>query len=153
MTREVRPAGAAAMRGVRRARGAAGLLITPVTPVAFVCVPATFAPGSSSFPATEHAEGPCWDPRTGQLLWVDQFDGLVHLADYEPGPGLLRLARPEAANSGRVRMDDGKSDPGGRFWAGSMARGKSAGAGSDAGIRGTVTDCFRLPEKRGALVM
>jgi len=23
----------------------------------------------------EHAEGPCWDARTGQLLWADQFDG------------------------------------------------------------------------------
>jgi sugar lactone lactonase YvrE len=121
----------------------------------------------------EHAEGPCWDPRTGQLLWVDQFAGLIHLADYEPGPGRLRLARtylagsavgavvpvsepgggwmvaceagfahltgngalrmlarPEAANSGRVRMNDGKCDPAGRFWAGSMAWDKGAGMGS-----------------------
>jgi sugar lactone lactonase YvrE len=121
----------------------------------------------------EHAEGPCWDPRAGQLLWVDQFAGLIHLADYEPGPGRLRLvrtyqagaavgavvpvsepgggwmvaceagfahlaesgelrmlARPEAAASGRVRMNDGKCDPVGRFWAGSMAWDKSAGAGS-----------------------
>jgi sugar lactone lactonase YvrE len=119
----------------------------------------------------EHAEGPCWDPRTRQLLWVDQFDGLVHLADYEAGrlrvvrtyrvgsavgavvpvsePGggwmiaceagfaqlaedgeLQMVARPEAANAGRTRMNDGKCDPAGRFWAGSMAWDKSEGMGS-----------------------
>jgi sugar lactone lactonase YvrE len=121
----------------------------------------------------EHAEGPCWDPRTGRLLWVDQFAGLIHLAGFEPGPGRLRLprtyqagsavgavvpvsepdggwmvaceagfahlaedgsvrmlARPKAANVGRVRMNDGKCDPAGRFWAGSMAWDKRAEAGS-----------------------
>lgn len=41
----------------------------------------------------EHGEGPCWDPRTGQLLWVDQYAGLVHLADYDPMRGILQIAR------------------------------------------------------------
>ncbi len=116
----------------------------------------------------EHAEGPCWDARTGQLLWVDQFDGLVHIADYARetgrltvrrtfdigmpvgavvpcdsggwllacghGFGYLRadgdfrlLVQPEPHTN---RMNDGKCDPAGAFWAGSMAWDKTPGAGT-----------------------
>lgn len=116
----------------------------------------------------EHAEGPSWDARTGQLLWVDQFDGLVHLADYSPDTGTLAVARtfeigvpvgavvpcraggwllacghgfgylradgdvrmlaqPEPETT---RMNDGKCDPTGAFWAGSMAWAKTHGAGT-----------------------
>jgi sugar lactone lactonase YvrE len=119
----------------------------------------------------EHAEGPCWDARTGQLLWVDQFGGLVHLADYDHDIGLLRLARtyevgmpvgavvpaatggwmlaggngfahlsvngqvellaqPESDPAVPMRMNDGKCDPSGVFWAGSMAWDKTPGAGT-----------------------
>ncbi len=31
----------------------------------------------------EHLEGPVWDARTNRLLWLDQFDGLVHLGEYD----------------------------------------------------------------------
>ncbi len=128
----------------------------------------------ASTPATalrsEHAEGPCWDARLNRLLWVDQFDGLVHLADYDsaaahldvvatyrlgyavgavvptrqPDGGWLAacalgfahlagdgtvtmLAQPEMPTA---RMNDGKCDQLGRFWAGSMAWEKTPGAGS-----------------------
>jgi sugar lactone lactonase YvrE len=121
----------------------------------------------------EHAEGPCWDPRSGRLVWVDQFGGLVHVAEYLPARGRLQivktyrvgaavgavaptsepddgwvlawgagfallaregsvrpLAQPAAAEAGKLRMNDGKCDQAGRFWAGSMAWHKSPAAGS-----------------------
>ncbi|WP_249998556.1 SMP-30/gluconolactonase/LRE family protein [Actinoplanes sp. M2I2] len=118
----------------------------------------------------EHAEGPAWDGRREELLWVDQFAGLVHRARYTggelrpvrtyqvgrpvgavvpisgadgwmlaAGAGFLRLsadgrtevvAEPEAAVRDTNRMNDGKCDPRGRFYAGSMAWSKRAGAGS-----------------------
>jgi len=37
----------------------------------------------------DHGEGPSWDARTGQLLWVDQYLGLVRRADFDPGTGRL----------------------------------------------------------------
>lgn len=129
-----------------------------------------------SRPATptrgEHTEGPCWDARTGQLLWVDQYVGRVVLADwdsaarqltpvrtYELGApvgavvpdantdgwmvavalGFGRLARsgdvrllaqPESDTPVRMRMNDGKCDGAGRFWAGSIAFDKVPGAAS-----------------------
>jgi sugar lactone lactonase YvrE len=121
----------------------------------------------------EHGEGPAWDARTGQLIWVDQFDGLVIVGDYdasvpsltparsyelghpvgavvpsqELGGGWLTacaqgfahlavdgtvtlLAQPESGSPVPTRMNDGKCDDRGRFWAGSMAWDKSPGAGS-----------------------
>jgi sugar lactone lactonase YvrE len=115
----------------------------------------------------EHAEGPAWDTRRDELLWVDQIVGLVHrgrwhdgleiVHTYElgmpvgavvptseqdggwlcaAGRGFARLdvdgtvtvlAEPEPDGN---RMNDGKCDPLGRFWAGSMAWSKEDGAGS-----------------------
>jgi sugar lactone lactonase YvrE len=118
----------------------------------------------------EHTEGPCWDARTARLLWVDQFDGLVRIGEYDgewlhvvqthslgsavgavvpsgvddgwfvacaqgfahlSADGTLTLlAQPEAEVDVDTRMNDGKCDPAGRFWAGSMAWDKRSGAGS-----------------------
>jgi sugar lactone lactonase YvrE len=119
----------------------------------------------------EHAEGPAWDARRDELLWVDQFAGLVHrgrlgshgglqvvrtyqvgsavgavvpiaedkgwlvaagagFAYLSPEGGVTVLTEPEAAVRERNRMNDGKCDPHGRFYAGSMAWSKQPGAGS-----------------------
>ncbi|MDT5040359.1 MAG: hypothetical protein QOE51_1344 [Actinoplanes sp.] len=120
----------------------------------------------------EHAEGPAWDARRDELLWVDQFAGLVHRGRVGPDGGLrvdrtyqvgsavgavvpfaaggegwliaagagfaqlspegdvTVLAEPESAVRERNRMNDGKCDPHGRFYAGSMAWSKQPGAGS-----------------------
>jgi sugar lactone lactonase YvrE len=121
----------------------------------------------------EHAEGPGWDARTGQLLWIDQYAGLVTLGEFDPdvphvvpvrtyhlghavgaavpsrafGGGWLTataqgfahlaedgtvtmLAQPEEQTPAHTRMNDGKCDQLGRFWAGSMAWDKAGGAGS-----------------------
>ena len=118
----------------------------------------------------EHTEGPCWDARTGRLLWVDQYAGLVRIGEYDGGrlrvvathdvgsaigavvpsasdggwlvacaQGFARLAadgtltllaQPESDVDVRTRMNDGKCDTDGRFWAGSMAWDKRTGAGS-----------------------
>jgi sugar lactone lactonase YvrE len=121
---------------------------------------------------SDHGEGPCWDPRTDTLLWVDQYAGLVNVAEYDAvlagltvtrtydigvpvgaivplaetagwvmacGAGFARLqvdgsiqflAQPESAAVRRMRMNDGKCDPSGAFWAGSMAWDKTEGAGT-----------------------
>lgn len=118
----------------------------------------------------EHAEGPIWDARTGQLVFLDQFDGLVHVADYAADTARLSVRRTYGlgcavgavvptrdAGGGWLtacargfarlvadreidmldqpapawtRMNDGKCDDLGRFWAGSMAWAKTPGAGS-----------------------
>ncbi|TDV54864.1 SMP-30/gluconolactonase/LRE family protein [Actinophytocola oryzae] len=115
----------------------------------------------------EHAEGPAWDARRDELLWVDQFAGLVHRGRWHDGLEVVRtyeLGMPVgavvptgdpdggwlcAAGRGFARLDldgtvtvlaerehdgnrmnDGKCDPHGRFWAGSMAWSKEDGAGS-----------------------
>ncbi len=117
----------------------------------------------------EHAEGPGWDARTGQLLWVDQYAGRVHVGDHDPADDSVTVVRtydvgaavgavvPSAGDDGwlvayaagfgrlardgtvtplaqpappHVRMNDGKCDDLGRFWAGSMAWQKSPGQGS-----------------------
>jgi sugar lactone lactonase YvrE len=118
----------------------------------------------------EHTEGPNWDARTGRLLWVDQYDGLVHAGRYDgerlhveathnvgsaigavvpraaddgwmvacaqgfarlDADGTLTLLhQPEADVAVETRMNDGKCDAAGRFWAGSMAWDKREGAGS-----------------------
>lgn len=121
---------------------------------------------------SDHGEGPCWDQRTGALLWVDQYAGLVHVAEFDtvrdelrinrtydigvpvgavvpsagtgdfvmacaagfarlhPDGGVQLLAQPESAAVRRMRMNDGKCDPSGAFWAGSMAWDKTEGAGT-----------------------
>ncbi|MBO0831772.1 MAG: SMP-30/gluconolactonase/LRE family protein [Actinobacteria bacterium] len=121
---------------------------------------------------SDHAEGPCWDERTGTLLWVDQYAGLVNVAEFDsllgeltvrrtynigvpvgavvpsagtddwvmacaagfarlrPDDSVELLAQPESAATRRMRMNDGKCDPSGAFWAGSMAWDKTAGAGT-----------------------
>jgi len=131
----------------------------------------------------EHAEGPAWDARRDELLWVDQFAGLVHRARYDgealrpvhtyrigtpvgavvpdagtdgwmlaAGAGFVRLAadgrtevvaEPEAAVRDTNRMNDGKCDPLGRFYAGSMAWSKQPGAGALYRYDGTVCTILR----------
>lgn len=118
----------------------------------------------------EHTEGPCWDARTARLLWIDQYDGLVHAGHYDgerlhvevthnvgsavgavvpraadagwmvacaqgfarldADGALTLLAQPEAEVPVETRMNDGKCDAAGAFWAGSMAWDKRPGAGS-----------------------
>lgn len=126
-------------------------------------------------PATDHrddhGEGPCWDHRTGSLLWIDQYEGIVHVAELDASTGAVSIVRdhpvgspvgavvptagddwllacaggfgrlhrdgrvelldqPEQGAAERMRMNDGKCDAQGRFWAGSMAFAKTPGAGS-----------------------
>ena len=38
----------------------------------------------------DHAEGPMWDGRTGTLVWVDQYAGVVHHDDWDARAGELR---------------------------------------------------------------
>lgn len=133
----------------------------------------TYAAAPATTDRGEHTEGPCWDPRTGRLVWVDQYDGLVRIAEHAGGrlsvvrthdvgsavgavvPSahddgwfvacaqgfahlaadgrLTTLAQPEAETGSpgvQTRMNDGKCDSSGRFWAGSMAWDKRSGAGS-----------------------
>jgi len=126
---------------------------------ASVCIP----------PVSHHAEGPLWDTRSGSLLWVDQYAGLVRSATpHEDGYVLhppIGFDGPVGAIVGDVRggwmvaaadglwslssegdvsllvdvlprdgvhrrMNDGKVDPSGRFWFGTMAMDKRQGAGS-----------------------
>jgi sugar lactone lactonase YvrE len=130
----------------------------------------------------EHAEGPAWDARRGELLWVDQFAGVIHRGEWSGdklrvihtyelgvpvgavvpvdsdegwlvagGSGFLHLA-PNGTTTviaeletSDNRMNDGKCDPSGRFWAGSMAWSKKDGAGSlyRLDTNGTVTPVLR----------
>lgn len=114
-----------------------------------------------------HGEGPAWDARAGNLLWVDMLGDRLHrttpggadtITEYDQpvcvavpraggglalalGDGLwlqdpdgtrrpvLMIPQP-AAPAGPIRMNDGKCDPAGRLWAGSMAYDARPGAGS-----------------------
>lgn len=132
-----------------------------------------YAAGPATSARNDHGEGPCWDSRTGQLVWVDQYEGLVIVGDVDEATAsvtpvrtynlgspvgavvptrssdggwmtacaqgfahlaadgtVTMLAQPEAEVPVRTRMNDGKCDDLGRFWAGSMAWDKSPGAGS-----------------------
>ncbi|HYK67284.1 MAG TPA: SMP-30/gluconolactonase/LRE family protein [Streptosporangiaceae bacterium] len=51
-------------------------------------------------------------------------------ARLRPDGSVQLLAQPESAAAVRMRMNDGKCDPGGAFWAGSMAWDKTGGAGT-----------------------
>jgi sugar lactone lactonase YvrE len=44
----------------------------------------------------DHGEGPTWDARTDQLLWVDQYAGIVYVADVDSQTGGLQLVREYA---------------------------------------------------------
>src|SRR5664279_5243111 len=54
--------------------------------IRYLARPATAEP-------VEHAEGPMWDARTNQLVFVDQYDGGVHVADYDAPAGSLTTDR------------------------------------------------------------
>ncbi len=120
---------------------------------------------------SSHAEGPAWDDRRGELLWVDIPAGEVHrgvvgvdgrsvevvashsigqpvgavvpaappdagwllatelgFAHLDPAGDVQILFEPEAPATRGIRMNDGKCDPLGRFWAGSMAYDQRPGA-------------------------
>jgi sugar lactone lactonase YvrE len=59
---------------------------------------------------------PFADPADGWIVASER--GFGHL---RPDGTLRVIAEPEASTSGRTRMNDGKCDVAGRFWAGSMA--------------------------------
>jgi sugar lactone lactonase YvrE len=74
-------------------------------------------------PVAAHDTGQCVtaiapfaDPADGWIVACER--GFGHL---DAGGTLRVLDEPEAAAAGRTRMNDGKCDPSGRFWAGSMA--------------------------------
>lgn len=113
----------------------------------------------------ELGEGPVWDDRRGQVVWVDFVGRHIHLSDPATGEtrslatplevgavalrerggfvaaladgfyildddgASTRLAAVEDNVPGN-RMNDGKCDPAGRFWAGTMAYDAWPGAGS-----------------------
>jgi sugar lactone lactonase YvrE len=102
-------------------------------------------------------EGPIWDDETGQLVWVDILEGIVHRTSpgtgrdvaldvgrtvgsvglrrggglvlatddgfhlQDPGGTTTRRIAAVEADDPLTRMNDGKVDPQGRFWAGTMA--------------------------------
>lgn len=106
-------------------------------------------------------EGPCW--HDGTLVWVDLFDGILHLSDRRTGAdeayavgGVLGAAVPrrhggfaaitqdgfatiddgvlttaaDVVADPLLRMNDGKCDRRGRFWAGSCAYTQDSPVGS-----------------------
>ncbi len=111
-------------------------------------------------------EGPIWDPDSGEVVWVDIIDGVIHRTDprtgsdttlsvgrpvgsvalrrggglvlatddgfrlLDPGATETRLLAPVEADDALTRMNDGKVDPAGRFWAGTMARDEGPGLGT-----------------------
>jgi sugar lactone lactonase YvrE len=68
---------------------------------------------------------PSLGPDGGWLLAADH--GFAHLSH---DGTVTRLGQPEADAVARMRMNDGKADPHGAVWAGSMAFDKKPGAGS-----------------------
>jgi sugar lactone lactonase YvrE len=83
---------------------------------------------------------PLADSGDGWLLAAGP--GFAHLA----ADGTVRvLAEPERDQRRAVRLNDGKCDPAGRLWAGSMAYDESPGAGSlfRVDLDGTVTRVLR----------
>ena len=111
-------------------------------------------------------EGPIWDPRSEELVWVDILNGRIHA--YSPREGrsssidvggtvgavarrhaggfVLALRREFAVHDEKTgvtttlakvepelennRLNDGKCDSAGRFWAGTMSNDHDHGAGS-----------------------
>ncbi|MBA3798123.1 MAG: SMP-30/gluconolactonase/LRE family protein [Geodermatophilaceae bacterium] len=112
----------------------------------------------------EVAEGPVWDVKAGQLVWVDIPRGEIHRFDPTEGTdqvtqvgqpvgalalrargglllavrdgfaeladGQLRMIAEVESDRSENRMNDGKVDPAGRFWAGTMALDSAPGAGA-----------------------
>jgi sugar lactone lactonase YvrE len=113
--------------------------------------------------ADDLGEGPHWDHRTGELLWVDITQGRIHA--WSPPDGSVRTESldaevsavvPRASEPGHVvaaghrvllrdgdrervlavveedlpdnRFNDGKCDPQGRLWAGTMSKTRANGA-------------------------
>lgn len=87
-------------------------------------------------PGPVSAALPLERPEDGWLLAADT--GFAHL---RPDGTMTRLAQPEAAERGVVRMNDAKCDPLGRLWAGSMGYDEAPNRGSlfcvdlDGGVR------------------
>ncbi len=107
-------------------------------------------------------EGPTWDDRAGELLWVDIPRGLVHrlhggaISTIEVGQpvgavalrrsgglvlavrdgfalweeGAATLVAPVERNRPASRMNDGKVDRAGRFWAGTMSQSMQPSVGA-----------------------
>jgi len=100
-------------------------------------------------------ESPVWDAVSRTLAWVDIPGGVVHRFDPETGQDLsvaagqpvgsvapraggglvlalrpVRLVREVELEQRRSRMNDGKCDSAGRFWAGTMAVDCAPGAGA-----------------------
>jgi sugar lactone lactonase YvrE len=110
-------------------------------------------------------EGPAWDARRDELLWVDILGESVYVYPPDAGTvtrmpvgqpigaivpraaggyaaavrdgfaylddgGRLTMAAPVENDMPASRMNDGKCDRRGRFWAGTMATGHGPGAGS-----------------------
>ncbi|WGW12828.1 SMP-30/gluconolactonase/LRE family protein [Saxibacter everestensis] len=132
-------------------------------------MPHNFSARPVSANRAEHAEGPMWDARRQEVLWVDIPNGHVHRSSVNPdgtltllgthdigqqvgavvpnteggwllatefGFGTLSetgelhvLAEPELGRRPETRMNDGKCDPLGRMWAGSMSYSETPGAG------------------------
>ena len=114
----------------------------------------------------ELGEGPVWDDESGELVWVDILDGIVHRTTpgtgrdvtfevgrtvgsvglrqggglvlatddgfhlLDPGSTTLRRIAEVEADDPLTRMNDGKVDPQGRFWAGTMAFDEDSTMGS-----------------------
>lgn len=114
--------------------------------------------------AADLGEGPVWDERRGELVWLDITRHEVHRFKPSEGDRRLDVGQPVGAagvraagglvaalrdgfavvdasdrlelisdterNNPTTRMNDGKVDPAGRFWAGSMAFDATPGAGA-----------------------
>ncbi len=70
------------------------------------------------------AVAPCADPRRGVVLVTPEGFARLH-----PGSGQQALLAEVERDNAATRMNDGKCDSRGRFWAGTMARDESPGAG------------------------
>ena len=68
----------------------------------------------------------CIGPRAAGGLVAATEDGFALL---DPSSGALTLIAPVIAGEASLRMNDGKCDPRGRFWAGTMAYDTTPGAG------------------------
>ena len=135
-------------------------------------------PAPVAAPLSELGEGPCWDPASQSLFWVDIPAGRVHRLDgggehscwdvglpvgavvprasgglalaagngfhaLDTGTGQVTELAP-APGKPDTRMNDGKCDRAGRFYAGTMANDESPGQGSFYRLDtdGTVTELF-----------
>ncbi|MWA02691.1 SMP-30/gluconolactonase/LRE family protein [Actinomadura sp. LD22] len=68
---------------------------------------------------------PCADPGDGWIVATEFGFSRLH-----PDGTFTAVAEPERGHRPPTRMNDGKCDPLGRFWAGSMANDRTPGAGT-----------------------